>query len=109
GVRVGGNIGTPALELLSDVEPDLYVLEISSFQLETTHSLHPEVATILNISEDHGDRYDNREAYVTAKQRIYHEANNIVWNRDDKLTFPQNPMGAKNFSPLRSFGLDVPA
>src|SRR6185312_13016315 len=71
-VRVGGNIGIPALDLLSDTEPDLYVLEISSFQLETTYSLQASVATILNISEDHGDRYTSREDYIAAKQRIYH-------------------------------------
>jgi UDP-N-acetylmuramoylalanine--D-glutamate ligase len=89
-VCVGGNIGTPVLDLLSDQQPDLYVLEISSFQLETTHSLKPAVATILNITADHLDRYDGKmESYIVAKQHIYENAEVVVWNRDDKNTFPQ--------------------
>jgi len=99
-VRVGGNIGIPALDLLSDTEPDLYVLEISSFQLETTYSLQASVATILNISEDHGDRYTSREDYIAAKQRIYHGTKLAIYNRDDKLTYPQYNV------PIQSFGLD---
>src|SRR5690606_33406708 len=64
-VAVGGNIGTPALDLL-DEQPDLYVLELSSFQLETTQALNAEVATVLNISEDHMDRYADLAAYHLA-------------------------------------------
>jgi len=86
-VAVGGNIGRPVLDLLED-NAELYVLELSSFQLETTSSLEPKVATILNISEDHMDRYDSIMDYFRAKQRIYWGAKNIVFNRDDKLTQP---------------------
>jgi len=93
-VRVGGNIGTPILDLLSDKEPDLYVLELSSYQLETTDSLKPKVATVLNISADHMDRYHTLEAYQAAKLRVYHDAEIAVSNRDDKLTLPENPTQA---------------
>lgn len=103
-VCVGGNIGTPVLDLLSDPEPDLYVLEISSFQLETTFSLKPFVATILNISADHLDRYAGAmQPYIAAKQLVYHDAEICVWNRDDKNTYPQN-----NKSKVISFGLSKP-
>ena len=82
-VRTGGNIGTPALDLLQDVEPDLYVLELSSFQLETTHSLRAAAAVVLNISADHMDRYPHLDAYSRAKQTIYRNAGVQVVNRDD--------------------------
>lgn len=89
GVRaaVGGNIGTPALELLSQ-SPDVYILELSSFQLETTHELNAEVATVLNVSEDHMDRYPSKMAYYQAKQRIFRGARNAVVNLDDALSTP---------------------
>lgn len=88
-VGVGGNIGQPALSLLAQ-DCDMYVLELSSFQLETTHALHATVATILNISEDHMDRYPlGLKQYVEAKQRIYVNAEYCVVNHDDKLTFPK--------------------
>ena len=81
-VRVGGNLGTPALELLQDHEPDLYVLELSSFQLETTFSLHAAAAVVLNISPDHMDRYENITEYQAAKMRIYEGCNVAVLNKD---------------------------
>jgi UDP-N-acetylmuramoylalanine--D-glutamate ligase len=84
-VRVGGNLGTPALDLIRETEPDLYVLELSSFQLETTHSLQPRVATVLNISPDHMDRYPDLAAYMQAKQRIYRGAAIQVVNADDAI------------------------
>lgn len=88
-VGVGGNIGQPALALLTQ-DYDMYVLELSSFQLETTNSLKATVATILNISEDHMDRYPlGLMQYVEAKQRIYCDAKYCLINHDDKLTFPQ--------------------
>lgn len=88
-VGVGGNIGQPALALLTQ-DYDMYVLELSSFQLETTNSLKATVATILNISEDHMDRYPlGLMQYVEAKQRIYCNAKYCLINHDDKLTFPQ--------------------
>ncbi|AOV18635.1 UDP-N-acetylmuramoyl-L-alanine--D-glutamate ligase [Acidihalobacter aeolianus] len=82
---VGGNLGTPALDLLGDGAPDLYVLELSSFQLETTDSLHPRAAVVLNVSPDHMDRYASLDAYAQAKARIYARAAHCVVNRDDPL------------------------
>lgn len=93
-VAVGGNLGTPALELLSD-EVELYVMELSSFQLETVTKLNAKVATILNISADHLDRYENMRAYILAKLRIYFGAERIVVNRNDLLTHPPIATGVK--------------
>ncbi|MDH3901147.1 MAG: UDP-N-acetylmuramoyl-L-alanine--D-glutamate ligase [Gammaproteobacteria bacterium] len=94
-VRTGGNIGTPALDLLGDTEPDLYVLELSSFQLETTQSLQPAAAVVLNISADHMDRYPDMEAYAAAKQAIYSHAALQIVNADDpaaaRLADPDRP------------------
>jgi len=84
-VGVGGNIGTPVLELLAEGEQDLYVLELSSFQLELTELLTAEVATILNISPDHMDRYADFEAYQEAKRRIFNGCSQIVVNQDEEL------------------------
>ena len=87
-VGVGGNIGQPALSLLNQ-DCEVYVLELSSFQLETTSSLKATAATILNISEDHMDRYPlGLKQYTAAKQRIYHNAKYCIINHDDQLTFP---------------------
>jgi UDP-N-acetylmuramoylalanine--D-glutamate ligase len=79
---VGGNLGEPALDLL-DPAIELYVLELSSFQLETTESLAPAVATVLNVSPDHMDRYPDLAAYAAAKARIFRSATVAVVNRDD--------------------------
>lgn len=84
-VRVGGNIGTPALDLLQTTEPDLYVLELSSFQLETTHSLAPAAAVVLNVSQDHLDRYSGLPEYAAAKRRIYQRARVKLINLDDPV------------------------
>ncbi|MEJ2422959.1 MAG: UDP-N-acetylmuramoyl-L-alanine--D-glutamate ligase [Candidatus Thiodiazotropha sp.] len=81
-VAVGGNLGDPVLDLLDDVV-ELYVLELSSFQLETTRSLRPRVSVVLNISADHMDRYADIDAYAEAKAGIYREAEIRVINRDD--------------------------
>jgi len=82
--RVGGNLGIPALELLVEGEaPDLYVLELSSFQLETTYSLNAAAAAVLNVSEDHLDRYDGMDDYVAAKARIFQGEGAAVINADD--------------------------
>lgn len=86
-VAVGGNLGTPALDLLND-DVELYVLELSSFQLETTDQLNAEVATCLNISEDHMDRYAGMPQYHLAKHRIFRGARQVVVNRDDALSRP---------------------
>nr|WP_067514673.1 UDP-N-acetylmuramoyl-L-alanine--D-glutamate ligase [Endozoicomonas ascidiicola] len=95
---VGGNIGTPALELLDDPSIDVYVLELSSFQLETTHSLRATAATVLNLSPDHMDRYTTLSDYHQAKQRIYRGCATAVYNRDDPLTSPLLPVTAGGVS-----------
>ncbi|WP_101674532.1 UDP-N-acetylmuramoyl-L-alanine--D-glutamate ligase [Alloalcanivorax mobilis] len=87
---VGGNLGTPALDLLG-LDAGLYILELSSFQLETTYSLNAQVASILNVSQDHLDRYSKFSDYLAAKQRIYDGCQVAVWNRDDLATRPQAP------------------
>lgn len=103
-VRVGGNIGVPVLDLLAQPLPQLFVLELSSFQLETTSSLAPTAATILNLSADHMDRYDTLADYHRAKQRIYRNAKQLVVNRADPLT--RGPLSRD--SREWSFGLDQP-
>ena len=100
---VGGNLGTPALDLLAD-EQQLYVLELSSFQLETTQSVNATCAVILNISEDHMDRYPHKIDYLKAKQRIFKGAKNIVVNDDEVLS---QPLLSKNVN-LVHFGLSGP-
>ena len=84
-VRVGGNLGTPALDLLTGDDPDFYVLELSSFQLETTRSLNAAAAVLLNISPDHMDRYRDLTEYTAAKRRIYRGDGVMVINSDDPL------------------------
>ncbi|WP_420911166.1 UDP-N-acetylmuramoyl-L-alanine--D-glutamate ligase [Vibrio aestuarianus] len=91
-VAVGGNIGVPALDLLQE-EADLYVLELSSFQLETTSNLKLVSAAFLNLTEDHMDRYDGMETYRDAKLRIFKHAQAAVVNRDDSATEPENFSG----------------
>lgn len=100
---VGGNLGTPALDLL-DQEADFYVLELSSFQLETTSSLNAAAATILNISSDHMDRYQDLAAYLAAKQRIYSGCLAAINNRDDRLSYENAPLPQK----VISFGTSKP-
>ena len=80
---VAGNIGLPVLDALSMETPDVYVLELSSFQLETTHTLKIDAATMLNLSEDHMDRYASFQDYAIAKARIFYNATLQVLNRDD--------------------------
>ena len=102
-VGVGGNIGLPALMLL-DPARELYVLELSSFQLETTSSLHAAAATILNVTEDHMDRYPlGLQQYRAAKLRIYENAKVCVVNADDGLTMPVRGADER----CVSFGVDV--
>lgn len=91
-VAVGGNLdgraSMPALDLLRSGERDLYVLELSSFQLETTVSLNAEVAVILNLTEDHLDRYASMQDYAAAKQRVFNGARQVLVNRDDSGSEP---------------------
>ncbi|CNK44252.1 UDP-N-acetylmuramoyl-L-alanine--D-glutamate ligase [Yersinia enterocolitica] len=108
-VGIGGNIGVPALNLLKQLtlqkhENQLVVLELSSFQLETTSSLRASAATILNVTEDHTDRYPfGLQQYRAAKLRVYENAKVCVVNADDALTMPVR--GADNR--CISFGVDV--
>lgn len=102
-VGVGGNIGLPALMLL-DNPAQLYVLELSSFQLETTHSLQAAAATILNVTEDHMDRYPlGMQQYRAAKLRVYENAVVCVVNADDAMTMPVRGADKR----CVSFGADV--
>lgn len=100
-VGVGGNLGPPALDLLAE-ERDLYVLELSSFQLELVDSLHAQVATVLNLSPDHMDRYGSMVEYHRAKHRIFRGAKSVVINRDDILSRPLLPADVESWS----FGLN---
>lgn len=103
-VAAGGNLAPPALDLLSaDVE--LYVLELSSFQLETTHSLACRAAAVLNLSEDHLDRHGSLAAYAAAKARIWQRCELRVANRDDAVVMA---LLAGGDAPVASFGLDAP-
>lgn len=100
---IGGNLGVPALDLLDD-SVDVYVMELSSFQLETISHLQARVAVCLNISEDHMDRYVDVAGYIAAKQRVFTDAQAIVINRDD---LPSQPQQAP--AEAVSFGLSKPA
>jgi UDP-N-acetylmuramoylalanine--D-glutamate ligase len=102
-VSMGGNIGTPVLDILSD-ETELYVLELSSFQLETLANLPMKVAVVLNISSDHQDRYADLASYALSKQVIYENAENLVVNKDDSLAGKNLPPG----KPVTGFTLKVP-
>ncbi|MBU6469715.1 MAG: UDP-N-acetylmuramoyl-L-alanine--D-glutamate ligase [Gammaproteobacteria bacterium] len=102
--RVGGNLGTPALDLIGASEPALYVLELSSFQLEVTDSLHCAAATVLNVSPDHMDRYASVADYAAAKARIFRHCGTAVVNREDAQVRRMLPAGQKQIS----FGLDAP-
>ncbi|WP_417658720.1 UDP-N-acetylmuramoyl-L-alanine--D-glutamate ligase [Pseudidiomarina sp.] len=94
-VAMGGNIGVPVLELVGQ-PVDAFVIELSSFQLELMHDLHLRGATILNISDDHMDRYSDLRDYTNAKHRIYNRTDIAVWNREQEMTAPvQVPMDAQ--------------
>lgn len=82
-VGVGGNLGPPALDLLAGPGCELFVLELSSFQLETTFSLRPAAAVVLNVSPDHMDRYPDLDAYIAAKRRVFAGGGIMVLNLDD--------------------------
>jgi len=96
-VRVGGNLGTPALDLL-DEQAELYVLELSSFQLETTAHLHLKAAANLNLSQDHLDRHGSMDRYAAIKARIFHHAEVAIVNREDPAVMQYAPPGALSFA-----------
>jgi UDP-N-acetylmuramoylalanine--D-glutamate ligase len=99
---VAGNIGLPVLDALGMETPDVYVLELSSFQLETTSNLVVDAATMLNLSEDHMDRYASMQDYAIAKARIFYNAKLQVLNRDDAWSM----LMARAKLPQVTFGLD---
>ena len=108
---VGGNLGTAALDLWLQTEgqqppqpPQLYILELSSFQLETTHSLNARVATVLNISPDHMDRYASLPDYIAAKRRIFRGNGTLVVNADDATVMALLEPGRE----VLRFTLDTP-
>ncbi len=110
GLRTGvaGNISPAALAALMAAEdagtlPEVWVLELSSFQLETTHTLNADAATVLNVSEDHLDRYAGMDDYAAAKARIFKGAGVMVLNRDDARSLAAGRCGRK----LATFGLDA--
>jgi UDP-N-acetylmuramoylalanine--D-glutamate ligase len=106
---VAGNIGLPVLDALSAIEngapaPEAFVIELSSFQLESTESLEADSATVLNVTEDHLDRYDGIEDYAAAKARIFAGGGIQVLNRDDARTLAMARPGRE----VRTFGLSAP-
>jgi UDP-N-acetylmuramoylalanine--D-glutamate ligase len=109
-VRVGGNLGEPALDLLGTGAgtTQLYVLELSSFQLDATTSLALKAATVLNVSPDHLDRYASVEAYADSKARIFARCETAVINLDDPLVvaMPQPGQKTVSFSLRASIGAD---
>ena len=105
-VLVGGNIGPPALDLLADELPECYVLELSSFQLESTQSLCLRAGAILNVTPDHLDRYVDLTAYQAAKWRIAKGSQTLVINRQDPFLVQQ---AAHYSGALVTFGLDAPS
>ncbi len=110
GVKVGtgGNVGTPALDLLLEEDSELFILELSSYQLETSPSLQTISAVVLNVSEDHLDRYDNDlEKYAESKAAIYKNCKTVIANRDDvySIRFANE---ASDCQSLVTFGSDKP-
>ena len=107
-VRAGGNLGPPALEILDDASTELYVLELSSYQLETTESLELAAATVLNVTPDHLDRYDGVDAYASAKARIFARCANAIVNLDDPLVaaMPREGQSRLTFSLRAEIGAD---
>ena len=100
-VAVGANIGVPVFDILSD-DVELYVLELSSFELETTESLKIKAGVILNVSEDHLDRYHGSiEEYAATKKKIFKNCEHVIVNVDDARTYPDNPKDYK----ISSFGV----
>jgi UDP-N-acetylmuramoylalanine--D-glutamate ligase len=95
-ILMGGNIGLPALDLL-DQTADGFVLELSSFQLETTYSLKPLAATVLNVTEDHLDRHGDMKNYQQLKLKVFNNCQFTVFNRDDVLAMPANIQASSTY------------
>jgi len=103
-VYAGGNLGEPALDLLDHDQPDIYVLELSSFQLQRTQKLPASVAVLLNVSPDHLDWHAHEDEYRESKYRVYREANAAVVNRADERAGDY----VRKIKSVISFGLDEP-
>ena len=103
-VLVGGNLGEPALDLLAQDKPELYVLELSSFQLHRTQDLPAKVAVLLNVASDHLDWHADEDEYRDSKYRIYREARTAVVNRGDDIATEH----AQRCDDVISFGPDAP-
>ncbi len=103
-VLAGGNLGRPALDLLDDEQPDVYVLELSSFQLQRTGTLPAEVAVLLNVSKDHLDWHASEDEYRESKYRVYRDASAAVANRADEEALERT----KGIDNVITFGLDEP-
>jgi UDP-N-acetylmuramoylalanine--D-glutamate ligase len=103
-VLAGGNLGEPALDLLAEEVPDVYVLELSSFQLQRTETLPAEVAVLLNVTPDHLDWHADEDEYRSAKYRVYREAKTAVVNRADE----EAAEAAGHIDNIVTFGLDEP-
>ena len=99
----GGNLAPPALDLLVHDDAELFVLECSSFQLESTQSLKPNVSVVLNVSDDHLDRHGDMDNYASIKASIYRNADNSVINREDQHVIKMETHGR-----VISFGLGQP-
>lgn len=100
---VAGNIGIPVLDALGAIEagasaPEVFVLELSSFQLESTSSLEPDAAAMLNLSEDHLDRYDSMDSYAAAKARVFAGNGVQVLNRDDRRSVGMRRSGRTQYT-----------
>lgn len=104
-VLAGGNLGEPALDLLAEDAPELYVLELSSFQLHRTQQLPAAVSVLLNVSPDHLDWHASEEEYREAKYRVFDEAEAGVVNRSDATAARR----AERCGRVVTFGLDAPA
>jgi UDP-N-acetylmuramoylalanine--D-glutamate ligase len=100
----GGNLGTPALDLLQEAVPNFYILELSSFQLQRTRALAAKVAVLLNVSPDHLDWHASEDEYRAAKYSIFNNAGSAVINRRERDELP----GLPKKLPCYSFGLDEP-
>ena len=105
---VAGNIGLPVLDALHQADangtPDVYVIELSSFQLETTSSLQLDAATMLNLSQDHLDRYRSMKDYAAAKRKIFAHAAHQVLNREDQASMQMRDAKLT----CSTFGVDLP-
>ncbi len=104
-VLAGGNLGKPALDLLDEAQPELYVLELSSFQLHRTETLPAEVAVLLNVAADHLDWHADEEEYRRSKYRVYQDARAAVVNRADAEATERS----RHIDRIITFGLDAPA